>query len=443
MAHDTADEQEDTEFYAILQKKSLTLQRRAADMVRFLQVDEKTANPQLFDALRNFQNKDGNIDKRAPQEFLSSREKELMQDKRFSVSLYKALLFQNIAQGIKSGTVNFAGSNKYRSLDDYLITSSDWATSREDLLEKSDLQTISAPAAVISKLAEQVDRAFRQTNQNEKTNQYLQIKEQNSWIIATPKEDSEFAAPLRNYFPTRQVVALSEVLSTVNQASDFLGEFTHLQSGINRLKPQNFVFFAGITALGCELGIPKITYTSKQLGETELQNAVNWFFTLENLRSANLKLVDFLASMELPNIYRRNPDRLHTSSDGQKYEVSLPSLNANYSFKYFGQNKGVSVYSFIDERHLLFYSTVISSSEREAAYVIDGLLHNEVIKSEIHSTDSHGFTEVVFAVTHLLGFTFAPGLNNFQNIAFIHLKNVKSMKISALRFCRNFILKLN
>ncbi|MGI8495645.1 MAG: Tn3 family transposase [Pyrinomonadaceae bacterium] len=414
LAHDTADEQEDTEFYAILQKKSLTLQRRAADIVRFLNVDEKTANPQLFDALRNFQNKDGNIDSRAPQEFLSSKEKELMQDKRFSVSLYKALLFQNIAQGIKSGTVNFAGSNKYRSLDDYLITSFDWTKSRENLLEKSDLQNISEPAAVISKLAEKVDRSFRQTNQNEKTNQYLQIKEQNSWTIATPKEDSEFAAPLRNYFPTRQVVALSEVLSTVNQASDFLGEFTHLQSGVKRLKPPNFVFFAGITALGCELGIPKITYTSKQLGETELQNAVNWFFTLENLRSANTKMVDFLASMELPNIYRRNLDRLHTSSDGQKYEVSLPSLNANYSFKYFGQNKGVSVYSFIDERHLLFYSTVISSSEREAAYVIDGLLHNEVIKSDVHSTDSHGFTEVVFAVTHLLGLTFAPRLKQFS-----------------------------
>jgi len=62
----------------------------------------------------------------------------------------------------------------------------------------------------------------------------------------------------------------------------------------------------------------------------------------------------------------------------------------------------------------LFYSTVISSSEREAAYVIDGLLHNETIKSDIHSTDSHGFTEVVFAVTHLLGFTFAPRLKKLS-----------------------------
>jgi Tn3 transposase DDE domain len=39
--------------------------------------------------------------------------------------------------------------------------------------------------------------------------------------------------------------------------------------------------------------------------------------------------------LELPNRARRLPDRLHTSSDGQKFEVRVDSLNANYSFKYF------------------------------------------------------------------------------------------------------------
>ena len=30
-----------------------------------------------------------------------------------------------------------------------------------------------------------------------------------------------------------------------------------------------------------------------------------------------------------------------------------------------------------------WYSTVISAAEREAAYVIDGLMHNDVVKSEV------------------------------------------------------------
>jgi TnpA family transposase len=56
-----------------------------------------------------------------------------------------------------------------------------------------------------------------------------------------------------------------------------------------------------------------------------------------------------------------------------------------------------------------------------AAYVIDGLMRNDVIKSDIHSTDTHGFSEVIFAVTFLLGFTFAPrikGLGHQQLYAF-------------------------
>ena len=52
----------------------------------------------------------------------------------------------------------------------------------------------------------------------------------------------------------------------------------------------------------------------------------------------------------------------------------------------------------------------MSASEREATYVIDGLLHNDVVKSTIHSTDMHGFTETVFAAAHFIGVSFAPRL---------------------------------
>ena len=414
LAKETSDEQTEAEFYEILQRKSLTLQRRASDIVRFLKVDEQNGNSELVIALRNFQNKNGTIEKNAPQDFLSAKEKELLAGKSFPVSLYKALLFQKIAGGIKSGTLNFTNSNKYRSLEDYLIPAPEWQNNRSFYLEKSALQPCSNFLPLAARLTKITDEMFQNTNRRLPENEYFQFKETNSWIISTPKEDSELAKPLKDYFPKRSVVALSEILSTVQQASIFLAELNRLQATAAHHRPPNHVFFAGIIALGCELGVAKVTYTSKQLGETELENTVNRYFTLDNLRSANRNLVEFLDALEIPNLYRRAIGKLHTSSDGQKYEVSVPSLNANYSFKYFGQNKGVSVYSFIDERHLMFYSTVISSSEREAAYVIDGLLHNETIKSDIHSTDSHGFTEIVFAVTHLLGFTFAPRLKKLS-----------------------------
>ena len=120
--------------------------------------------------------------------------------------------------------------------------------------------------------------------------------------------------------------------------------------------------------------------------------------------------------LDIVKLLRVKREINHTSSDGQKFNMnpSIDSTNAGYSFKYFGTQKGVSVYTFIDESHRLFYSTVINATERESGYVIDGLMHNDVVQSDIHSTDTHGYSEVIFALTHLLGFSFAPRIKNFK-----------------------------
>ena len=120
-----------------------------------------------------------------------------------------------------------------------------------------------------------------------------------------------------------------------------------------------------------------------------------------------------------------------TSSDGQKFEVRFDSLNANYSFKYFGKEQGVAAYTFRDERDLLWYSTVFSAAERESAYVIDGLMHNEVVKSDIHSTDTFGFSELVFGVSRLLGFSYAPRFNNLKRQRLYIFKSRQGLDRSA------------
>ena len=111
--------------------------------------------------------------------------------------------------------------------------------------------------------------------------------------------------------------------------------------------------------------------------------------------------------MDLPNLHRREMDRPHTASNCQKFEVRGESLMASRSFKYFDQGQGVSAYTFVDERHFLWHSLMISAADRESAYFIDGLMCNDVVRSDIHSTDSHGCNEVVFGLTHLMGFSLA------------------------------------
>jgi TnpA family transposase len=170
---------------------------------------------------------------------------------------------------------------------------------------------------------------------------------------------------------------------------------------------------------------------SHSINESELEHTINWYFSVDNTHAANDQVLRLIDRLELPNISRRSSDRLHTSSDGQKFEVRTESLNANYSFKYFGKGQGVSVYSFIDERDLLFHSLVFSAGERESAYVIDGLMHNDVVRSDIHSTDSFGFSEAIFGVSHLLGFSYAPRLKNLKRQRLYAFKSRRDIDRSA------------
>jgi len=133
------------------------------------------------------------------------------------------------------------------------------------------------------------------------------------------------------------------------------------------------------------------------------------------LVQANDKVLAFSNALPLTECFRRDPEFIHSSSDGQKFDVSVASLVASPSFKYFGNGRGVTLYSFLDESGQLFYSTVFSAAEPESHYVLDGLTHNEVILPNAHSTDTHGFSEPVFAVTGLLGIEFRPRFARFHH----------------------------
>jgi TnpA family transposase len=170
------------------------------------------------------------------------------------------------------------------------------------------------------------------------------------------------------------------------------------------------MFYAGLMGKGCNIGLEKLARVSKGINENTLETVVNWYFSNDHLMAANNRIIRFINKLQLPNIMKKIRGKLHTSSDGKKRNVDFDSILANFSFKYHGSGRGVSIYDFIDERHVLFHSLVMSSSEREAAYVIDGLMCNDEIKSDIHSTDTHGYSDLIFAITHLLGISFAPRL---------------------------------
>lgn len=425
--------QQGQNYYDLLEGRSLKLQNRVADIVRQTIFDENCGKPFLLKAILHYQKKLGNIDKSAPVTFLSTEQRSLMIDQggKFRVSLYKALLYLAIFDAIKSGVLNLIHSEKYRSLDDYQIPKSDWEANKADYLQQAQLCEYSDCKTTLKLLDQALEIRYQETNNRfiAGDNEFLTFRKNGTFHVSTPKLEEVDSLPLGGIFPEQKYISLLEALVTVDHATGFLDVFEHWQMKYQHKKPEKKIFFAGIMAYGCDIGLLKFAQISKHINENELDNTLNWYFSLANVQNANDRVLQFMDQMDLPNIYRQQDDILHTSSDGQKAEVAVDSLNANYSFKYLGKEKGVSIISFIDMRQMMWHSTVISSAEREAAYVIDGLMHNDVIKSDIHSTDTHGYSEVIFAVTYLLGFTFAPrikGLGHQKLYAFSNRKGKKT-----------------
>jgi TnpA family transposase len=417
------------DYYAVLEDQSLKLQNRVAEIVRQARFDAQCRKPALWEAIRHYQQKVGAVDKNAPVAFLSAEQRAAVvgQNGKFRVSLYKALLYIEIAAAVKAGALNLVHSEKYRSLDDYLIPKADWAAHRDEYLRRAQLEGFADCSATLDELDQELDARYGQTNARFRAgdNPFLTFRANGTFHVATPKLEAVDSLSPGDFLPDRKYISLLEVLATVDHTTAFLDEFEHWQLKYQRPRPPKKIFFAGIIGYGCDIGHRKLAQISKQINENELDSVVNWYFSLANIQSANDRILQVLDRMDLPNLYRQKPDMLHTSSDGQKFEVAVDSLNANYSFKYLGKDKGVSVVSFIDMRQLLWHSTVISSAEREAAYVIDGLMHNDVVKSDIHSTDTHGYSDIIFAATHLLGFSFAPRIKGLGRQRLYAFKNRK------------------
>lgn len=112
-----------------------------------------------------------------------------------------------------------------------------------------------------------------------------------------------------------------------------LNAFEHWQQTHIRQTASHPALLAGIMGLGCGIGVRKIARISSRVTEGELEHTVNWRFSLDNIRAANDTVLKAMDTMELPNLYRREAERLHTASDGQKFEVCGESLHASRSVK--------------------------------------------------------------------------------------------------------------
>ena len=406
-----------SEYYEVLESFSRTIQNRVADIVRYVEFNPETKSNNLMEAIVDYQNKKGDVSSTAPRKFLDNMEKKLIfgiDNEQFNVSLYKAVLMTKISDAIKSGEINLLNSYKFLPIESYLILDDVWEKEKEILIKRADVEKFEKIKDLLLDLKNILEKQYYITNCNitDKTNKFIRFRKNGRFILHTPKVERGEHDKISSLLSGSEYKSVLEIFAEIDKILNFTECFKHYKVKNITKKPSKEIFYGGIFGLGTNMGLHRLSNTSKGINYHTLYNTVNWYFTVENLNAINKSFIQFMSKLWLPTLFLKDKELLHTSGDAKKFVVSAESLNANFSFKYFGQNHGSSVYTFLDERQMLFYTTIFSSSERDAGYVIDGLLHNADINIDTHSTDTHGYTEIIFAICYLIGVDFAPRIKN-------------------------------
>lgn len=399
--------QDKHQYYDELEHLSNALHRAIHRTVKLLEFDKEYSNKSLFSAVQAYQN-----NKAIPQNFLTKKERSAVTiDGSVRQDLLVGLLFVHMLKGIKGGRLNLLYGFKYRSVQSYLITSDEWKKNKKSILNQAGLLEFSDCDAHLAILKERLHDTVVSVNERIAlgNNVYLRPKPDGRFGVNTPALETPTHKYISEQLMKEGNVSVLQVLRDIqHHYPDFISCLSHY-SKLNVNKETNAqTAFAALMALGCNIGPSKMGRLSLGINPYELTDFVNWRMSINNLHKANKVLTSAIHEVALARVYKVEDNRLYSSSDGKKVSVSVESLHAKYSFKYFGKESGVAVYSFVAENQSLFHSTVFSATEREATYVLDGLLNNTTSLNRVHATDTHGYTDPLFGLTNFLGITFAP-----------------------------------
>jgi len=143
------------------------------------------------------------------------------------------------------------------------------------------------------------------------------------------------------------------------------------------------------------MGLGKMSEIS-DIGYHALSAASDNFLRLETLSLANDRVCNLIASLPIFQYYDID-GTIHSSSDGQKFETRIHTINARHSPKYFGLKKGIVSYTLV-ANHVPVNAKIIGANEHESHYVFDILKNNTTdIQPEVHSTNASSSKLGIFA----------------------------------------------
>ena len=329
--------------------------------------------------------------------------------RRIHPDKYEFLVYRMLRNRLEAGDIYVSDSLHFRSFDEDLIPQPQWQQHKERILRDADVPALAQPMAqMLQELETELEARYETVNRRilSGENTQIKLKQKNGetlWTLPYPSGEDTVNDPLFDGLPQ---IHIAQLLQFVDRRCHCLDAFTPILSRYVKTTLDRQTVVACLIAYGTNVGLGKMGAIS-DLSYQTLYVAANHFLRPETVHEANDRVSNAIAKLPIFRHYDID-EMIHSSSDGQKFETQIHTIQSRHSPKYFGLKKGIVNYTHV-ANHVPLNARIIGANEHESHYVFDLLYNNTTdIQPSIHSTDTHGTNEVNFAILAFFGYQFAP-----------------------------------
>ena len=366
------------------------------------------------DVLANFYNQGrSTLPKRVPSSFLKPRWRKIVYpgDGSFNRRAYEIAAVVGLRERLSSGGIWVDGSRAYRTIDDFLLPRTAYATMHAEA--RLGLGVDYDVRAWLADCRARTARRMGEVERAAAAGELVDVVIENGELTisplrrAVPDEADDLKARLYALLPR---VRITELLAEVAAWTGFAERFVHAQTGVAAVDQP--ALMGAILADATNLGLSRMAESSRGLTLARLRWTAEWHVGDETYAAALAAIVDYHNAQPLSAIWGPGDT---SSSDGQFFRAGgRGEARADHNARY-GSEPGVLFYTHVSDRFTPFYTKVIAANAGEAAHVIDGLLnHESQLNIREHSTDTAGAVDHVFGLCHLLGFRFTPRIRDLN-----------------------------
>ena len=285
--------------------------------------------------------------------------------KRLCPDRYAFLVYRLLRDRLEAGDSFCRESTRFRSVEEDLLDDRQWQA-QDRLLAETGLPILTQPIEEhLATLEQQREERLAVVNQRIATgeNTHCQLTQrgrQVHWTREYPSGQDPVHPPC--FEPLHQV-EIRSVLHFVQQQCRFLEAFEPLLGRYVKQPVAPRTLIACLFAWGTNTGLSKMGEIADISAATLLATSET-YSRLETLRAANDPVRNALAALPIFRHYDLD-GRLHSSSDGQKVDTRLSTINARHAPKYCGLKKGVVAYTMV-ANHVPVHAQIIGANEHES-----------------------------------------------------------------------------